>query len=164
MLSAPSGYRVPVDNYHPILCGDANASICGGTHSGTASQAIDISITAGTSVKNSASGYWVFAGWNTQGYGNLALILDWTHWYTAYYAHLSALRNTSAYPVLQGTEIGLSGDSGCPGAYHLHFHVKNSTSGIDLHGMPNLTLDSSYPNCGYITCPGFFECQCGRVY
>lgn len=49
---------------------------------------------------------------------------------------------------------------------HLHFHVRTTNWGaVNLVGIPNLTLNSNYPNCGKTSCPAdSFECTCGQVY
>ncbi|MBN2389457.1 MAG: M23 family metallopeptidase [Anaerolineae bacterium] len=180
-LLVPSNYQVPVGGptRRYIACGNLNAPVCGGTHTGSAARAIDIGLPTGISVRNSARAYVNWVGWNTQGYGWLVMLQDTVHSYIAYYAHLSSINfaNLSVQPIPQGLEIGLSGNSGGealnpPVVYgpHLHFHVRTTGwAAVDLAGMPSLTLysdpaSSSYPNCGYTTCPGGFQCTCGRVY
>ena len=170
-LGISADYRVPVrapwTRY--ILCGNINAPVCDGTHSGSAAKAIDISLPQNTSVVNSATSRTNSAGWNPYGYGNLVTMYDWRNNYVAYYAHLSSFNWSNLFPpegwVSQGIEIGRSGCTGNCGGPHLHFHVR--TTGwvaVNLAGMPHLTLYSSYPNCGHSTCPGSFQCTCGRVY
>ncbi len=173
-LLAPSNYQVPVSGptTRYIACGNLNAPVCGGTHTGSAAKAIDIGLPTGTSVRSSATAYVNWVGWNAQGYGWLVMLQDTVHSYIAYYAHLSSINfaNLSVQPIPQGLEIGLSGNSGGNFDPHLHFHVRTTEwSAVDLTGMPNLTLysapaSSSYPNCGYTTYPGSFQCTCGKVY
>lgn len=175
MYLAPLGistdYRVPVrapwTRY--ILCGHINAPVCEGTHSEDAAKAIDISLPQNTSVVNSATSRTNSAGWNPYGYGNLVTMYDWRNNYVAYYAHLSSLNWSNLFPpegwVSQGVEIGRSGCTGNCSGSHLHFHVRTTGwMAVNLAGMPHLTLYSTYPDCGYSTCPGPFQCTCGRVY
>jgi murein DD-endopeptidase MepM/ murein hydrolase activator NlpD len=171
-LSISNDYRVPVNGptTRYILCGGTNAPICNGTHSGSAAKAIDISLPTGNSIKNSATSYENSAGWDSSGYGNLVTMYDSTNGYVAYYAHLSSINWSNLYnywPVPQGMEIGLSGCSGNCGGAHLHFHVRTTGwAAVNLSGMPNLSLNGNYPNCGYTTCPNppDFQCTCGQVY
>ncbi len=183
-LLAPDGYRVPFDSpTRYIKCGNINSSLCGGTHSGSAAKAIDISASVGTSVKNSVASYTNWVGWDSSGYGNLVKMRHSSTNNRIFYAHLSVFNVANLYPggepppwpepvIPQSIEIAKSGQSGAPGmAAHLHFHVQTSGgSAVDLAGMPNLTLNSGatdgYPHCGKSTCPNppSFDCTCGRLY
>lgn len=166
---ALSGYRAPVSISAPILCGDTNAPVCSGTHSGKSRYAIDISVLVGTSVKNSATSYVSWTGW-TDGMGWQARMYDAYNGYIAYYGHLSSITDLSRYKqqgwiVGQNFELGLSGNSGAiTTGPHLHFHIETlQGAAVSLGGMANLALYNSYPNCGNTTCPGEFECTCGKV-
>ncbi len=173
---APSGYSVPVGGptTRYIKCGNINAPVCGGTHSGSAAKAIDISMPVGVGVLNSADSriYGIYYG--TSGYGWYVTMRDTnlSQGYIAYYAHLSSIDQSGMQQIQdiigyvpRGFPVGQSGQTGGV-APHLHFHVRTTGwAAVNLAGMPNLTLYSSYPNCGYTTCPGgTWECTCGRVY
>lgn len=164
------GYRVPVNTGANISCGSLNAPVCGGTHTGNASNAIDISVASGTNVY--AVSYSILAStqYSNTGYGNLLKMRDLNNGYYAYYAHLSAFLINSSVPTYPGTLIARSGNSGGVSA-HLHFHVATQSTGgtgVSLAGMTGLQLYSQYPNCGKATCAEIqalpnMACTCGRV-
>ncbi len=172
LTSIASNYIVPVSVTATILCGNLNAPVCNGTHKGQAANAVDMSMSAGTSVRNSARSIKNSAGWDSSGYGNLVTMYDSSNNHVAYYAHLSSINHTnlnSTQPVSQGVQIGLSGCTGNCGGNHLHFHVRTGSSAgnqpVALGSMPGLTINSSYPNCGKSAgnCPGGFQCTCGQA-
>ncbi|MCP5098196.1 MAG: M23 family metallopeptidase [Chloroflexi bacterium] len=162
-----SNYRVPVTVWGGIKCGSINAPVCGGTHSGGAAKAIDISVHYKNVYAAATSNYYG-SQWSNSGYGNLVKLQDTQNSYVAYYAHLSWFVVYPSVPLGQGHFIGVSGESGSPGNEHLHFHVQTTGgSPINLSGMTGLTLNSSFPNCG-TDCAGikalpFKECDCGSV-
>lgn len=172
IASIATDYITPVTTSARIACGHANAPVCSGTHSGHAGEAIDIGVGIGTSVRNSATSFTNSAGWNNAGYGYLVTMYDDQNEYIAYYAHLSSINYSTLYsywPVPQGYQIALSGDTGAGGA-HLHFHVRTTGwAAVDLSNLNGLTLYSDYPNCGESesSCPGNggdgFECTCGWI-
>ena len=86
-------------------------------------RAIDIGTWLGSPVVASDSGYVVFAGWDSTGYGNL-VIIDHGNGYRTYYAHLSAIFVRVGDSVAQGTRIGSVGSTGRSTGPHLHFEIR----------------------------------------
>ena len=85
---------------------------------------IDIG-TSGTTppVKAARSGKVVFAGWNTEGYGNL-VILEHPGGIRTYYAHLSRISVKPQQSIAGGTIIGNVGSTGYSTGNHLHLEVR----------------------------------------
>lgn len=90
----------------------------GRTHKGT-----DWACPVGTSVKASADGTIVGAGW-VNGYGNCITILHDNGKQTRY-AHLSEILVSEGQNVAQGDEIALSGNTGRSTGPHIHFEIIN---------------------------------------
>ncbi len=109
------------------------------------------------SVYAANSGGVVFAAMTTGEYGNLIKIVT-TDNYEAFYAHLGSMSVSINNIVARGQYIGVSGNTGNPQpAYHLHFHVHQDTSSINLTGMTGFTPDANYPGT-----PGTYV-NCGRM-
>ena len=96
----------------------------GGSHKG-----MDFAAPMGVSVVAGMSGKVVFAGWNSQGYGNLVIIEDGT--FRLYEAHLSAFTVHVGDIVSQGTEIGRVGSTGNSTGPHVHFELRRNGVAID---------------------------------
>jgi murein DD-endopeptidase MepM/ murein hydrolase activator NlpD len=80
------------------------------------------------SVKAAKSGTVFFAGWNTEGYGNL-IILDHGDGTRSYYAHLSKISVSKNQTVSGGSHIGNVGATGTAFGIdpeHLHFEIRVS--------------------------------------
>lgn len=90
---------------------------------------IDIGVPVGTPVRTTLSGQVVYAGWNTQGYGNLVIVENGP-WRT-YYAHLSEIPVQVGQWVQAGDVIGLSGNTGNSTGPHLHYEVRRN--GVPVH-------------------------------
>ena len=86
-------------------------------------RAIDIGAWIGSPVVASDSGYVVFAGWDSTGYGNL-IIIDHGNGYRTYYAHLSAIFVRVGDSVARGARIGSVGSTGRSTGPHLHFEIR----------------------------------------
>jgi murein DD-endopeptidase MepM/ murein hydrolase activator NlpD len=84
--------------------------------------ALDIAVPVGTKIKSTMAGRVVFAGWNTQGYGNLVIIENGP-WRT-YYAHLSKIPVKTGEQVKAGELIGISGNTGNSTGPHLHYEIR----------------------------------------
>lgn len=173
IASIANDYITPVAVTEQINCGHNNAPVCpNGTHGPQhygAENAIDIDVGIGTNVRSSATSTLYSANWSNDGYGNHVVLYDSQNNYLAYYAHLDWFYIEPGLPVPQGGFIGQSGDSGAGGP-HLHFHVQTTGGNpVDLAGMPGLTLNADYPNCGESesSCPeeggAGFDCDCGQV-
>jgi len=85
---------------------------------------IDIAVPLGTPVKTTMDGHVIYAGWNTQGYGNLVIVENGA--YRTYYAHLSSIPVSIGDEVKAGTTIGLSGSTGHSTGPHLHYEIRKN--------------------------------------
>jgi len=85
--------------------------------------AIDIAAGTGAPIYAADSGVVVFAGWNSNGYGNVVMI-DHMNGYHTLYAHLSSINVYCGANVVQGNIIGRAGSTGNSTGPHLHFEVR----------------------------------------
>ncbi|HOE69752.1 MAG TPA: M23 family metallopeptidase [Brevefilum sp.] len=85
--------------------------------------AIDVATATGAPIYASDAGVVVFAGWNSNGYGNVVMI-DHMNGYHTLYAHLSAINVFCGSNVGQGAVIGYAGSTGNSTGPHLHFEVR----------------------------------------
>jgi murein DD-endopeptidase MepM/ murein hydrolase activator NlpD len=89
---------------------------------------IDIATQLGDPIYAADAGVVVFAGWNSQGYGNL-VVLDHGNGWETLYAHLSQINVDCGQAVEQGSVIGLAGSTGNSTGPHLHFEILNDAYG-----------------------------------
>jgi murein DD-endopeptidase MepM/ murein hydrolase activator NlpD len=89
---------------------------------------IDIATQLGDPIYASDTGVVVFAGWNSQGYGNLVALDHGNGWETLY-AHLSQFNVDCGQAVYQGSVVGYAGSTGNSTGPHLHFEILNDTYG-----------------------------------
>jgi murein DD-endopeptidase MepM/ murein hydrolase activator NlpD len=85
--------------------------------------AIDIAAGTGMPIYAADSGVVVYAGWNSNGYGNVVMI-DHMNGYSTLYAHLSNINVYCGSGVYQGQMIGNAGSTGNSTGPHLHFEVR----------------------------------------
>ncbi len=85
--------------------------------------AIDIATATGAPIYAADSGVVVFAGWDSNGYGNVVMI-DHQNGYHTLYAHLSSLNVRCGQSAAQGNVIGYGGSTGNSTGPHLHFEVR----------------------------------------
>ncbi len=85
--------------------------------------AIDIATPIGMPVYAADSGVVVFAGWDSNGYGNVVMI-DHQNGYHTLYAHLSSLGTSCGSNIVQGSVLGYAGSTGNSTGPHLHFEVR----------------------------------------
>jgi hypothetical protein len=85
--------------------------------------AIDIAAGTGMSIYAADSGVVVYAGWDSNGYGNVVMI-DHQNGYHTLYAHLSSINVYCGSSVIQGQVVGLAGSTGNSTGPHLHFEVR----------------------------------------
>jgi murein DD-endopeptidase MepM/ murein hydrolase activator NlpD len=90
---------------------------------------IDMAVPVGTPVKTTMDGHVIYAGWNTQGYGNLIIVENGP--YRTYYAHLSSIPVSVGDELKAGTTIGLSGNTGNSTGPHLHYEIRRNKVAID---------------------------------
>lgn len=84
---------------------------------------LDIANVTGTPVIAADSGYVVFAGWDTTGYGNL-VVINHGNGFVTYYAHMSAIFVKKGQSVAKGQRIGSIGSTGNVSGPHLHFELR----------------------------------------
>lgn len=92
--------------------------------------AIDLRDPTGTSVKPIKEGVVLFAGYRTDGYGNL-VVLDNGKGLESYYAHLAKIEVKEGQEVNTLTEIGQVGTTGHATGPHLHLEIHNN--GVPLN-------------------------------
>lgn len=85
--------------------------------------AIDIAAGTGAPIYAADSGVVVFAGWDSNGYGNVVMI-DHLNGYHTLYAHLNSINVSCGTNVGQGQVIGYAGSTGNSTGPHLHFEVR----------------------------------------
>ncbi len=93
-------------------------------------RAIDIAAPFGTPVVAARAGTVVYAGWSSQGYGNLVKIRHHDGAET-WYAHHSELSVLVGQLLEQGEVIGLVGSTGLSTGPHLHFELHENGHPID---------------------------------
>lgn len=86
---------------------------------------IDIANVPGTPVVASDSGYVMFAGWDSNGYGKM-VVINHGNGFVTLYAHLSAVLVRKGQSVAKGQRIGSIGNTGNVTGPHLHFELRQS--------------------------------------
>lgn len=125
----------------------------GGTNQGKSEYAIDVAgagiVEWVTPVYASRQGTIRFAGWNTNGFGNLVKLERDS--LTAFTAHLAGIHEsiyTGKY-VNVGTLLGWVGKSGNATGVHLHFEIRDtSPHSVSLVGMTGFSANTYYPYPG----------------
>jgi murein DD-endopeptidase MepM/ murein hydrolase activator NlpD len=100
-----------------------------GTRSDGFHEGLDIGASMGTTVKASAAGTVVYAGWAT-GYGYLVEI-DHAGGYQTRYGHNSKLLVQVGQKVAQGQAISISGSTGNSTGPHLHFEIRKNGTAVN---------------------------------
>lgn len=88
----------------------------------TGHRAIDYAAAIGSPIRAVGDGQIVYAGWNSQGYGNFVSIRH-NSTFTTNYAHLSKIYVGYGQRVKQGDVIGTVGSTGFSTGPHLHFEM-----------------------------------------
>jgi murein DD-endopeptidase MepM/ murein hydrolase activator NlpD len=88
---------------------------------------IDLAGRSGTTVFAADSGYIVYAGWVTYGYGNVVVIAHGSM--MTIYGHLSSISVGCGQFVSQGQVVGATGSTGNSSGPHLHFEVRVASGG-----------------------------------
>lgn len=100
-------------------------------------RAIDIGLPNRTPIYAAGDGVVQFEGWE---YGMILARIEHPGGLVTWYVHLSQTVIDRGWNVTAGQLIGYSGDTGAPGAYHLHFAATQGASygspSVDLRGMP----------------------------
>lgn len=95
---------------------------------------IDIAAPTGTPVGSARSGTVTFAGWSTQGYGNLVRVRH-ADGSETWYGHFSSITVSVGQYVSQGATVGRVGSTGISTGPHLHFELHERGTPIDPLGM-----------------------------
>ena len=90
---------------------------------------LDFGIPVGTPIQSTIGGEVTYAGWNSQGYGNLVMVQNGP--VTTVYGHLSGIGVHPGQVVGPGALLGLSGDSGNSTGPHLHYEVRVNGVPVD---------------------------------
>jgi murein DD-endopeptidase MepM/ murein hydrolase activator NlpD len=88
----------------------------------TGHRAIDYSAKSGSPIRAVGDGTITFAGWNSQGYGNLVKMRH-NSTFSTNYAHMSKIYVSPGQRVQQGDIIGAVGSTGLSTGPHLHFEM-----------------------------------------
>jgi murein DD-endopeptidase MepM/ murein hydrolase activator NlpD len=95
---------------------------------------IDIAGQLDNPVFASDTGVVVYAGSNSNGYGNLVILDHGNGWQTVY-GHLDQILVTCAQNVIQGQTIGLLGSTGNSTGPHLHFEIRKDGGYVNPHDL-----------------------------
>jgi murein DD-endopeptidase MepM/ murein hydrolase activator NlpD len=90
---------------------------------------IDIGVALNTGVVATHSGQVIFAGWRTDGYGNLIILQSGM--FITYYAHLTDFNVVAGQIVGRGSVIGWSGSTGNSTGPHVHYEIRINDSEVD---------------------------------
>ena len=104
-----------------------------GLGTSTFHRGLDIAAPTGSTIVAARSGTVTFAGWSTQGYGNLVKIRHAGHAET-WYAHASRVLVRVGQSVSQGEPIALVGSTGISTGPHLHLEIHVGGRAIDPLG------------------------------
>jgi hypothetical protein len=103
--------------------------------------AIDLAVDPNTGVVATHGGQIIFAGWRTDGYGNLIILQSGI--FITYYAHLNNFNVATGQVVGRGSVIGWSGSTGNSTGPHVHYEIRINDVPVDP-----LTFEQR----GYSTC------------
>lgn len=102
---------------------------------------IDLGVPLNTPVVATHSARVAFAGWRTDGYGNLVILENGP--FITYYGHLTDFNVSEGQLVGRGTVIGWSGSTGNSSGPHVHYEIRINDQEVDP-----LTFESrGYPPC-----------------
>ncbi len=102
---------------------------------------IDIGVALNTPVVATHSGQVLFAGWRTDGYGNLIILQNGT--FITYYAHLTDFNVVVGQIVGRGSVIGWSGSTGNSTGPHVHYEIRINDTEVD----PLTFEERGYSSC-----------------
>ena len=91
---------------------------------------VDFPAPSGAPVRAAGRGRVVFAGWDSTGYGKLAVI-EHPQGVRSMYAHLSRIGVRPGQSVVAGSYVGAVGSTGFSTGPHLHFELRLGTAAID---------------------------------
>lgn len=133
---------------YALAFGEANCAPSGWPVAGVLTQyyhwyhpALDFGVPLDTGVVATHSGIVRFAGWRTDGYGNLIIIQSGQ--FITYYAHLNNFFVYEGQIVTRGTVIGLSGSTGNSSGPHVHYEIRIDDKEVD----PLTFEERGHPSC-----------------
>ena len=91
----------------------------------------------GTSVRATADGLVITAGWNS-GYGR-CVVIDHGNGYQTLYGHLSGLDVVEGQAIRQGEIVGRVGSTGRSTSPHLHYEVRIHATPVNPYRFLNRT-------------------------
>ena len=94
---------------------------------------LDLTAGSGTPIYAANSGYVVYAGWNTWGYGN-TVVIEHGGIFSTLYAHMSQINVGCGQWVNVGEIIGLVGSTGNSSGPHLHFEIRSNNEPFNPSG------------------------------
>lgn len=97
---------------------------------------IDISAATGTPILAANGGPVLYAGWNSWGYGNTAVIGHGP--FSTLYGHMSSLAVRCGQRVAAGQVIGYVGSTGNSSGPHLHFEIRHLNQPQDPRQTPGI--------------------------
>lgn len=97
---------------------------------------IDISAATGTPILAANGGPVLYAGWNSWGYGNTAVIGHGP--FSTLYGHMSSLAVRCGHRVAAGQVIGYVGSTGNSSGPHLHFEIRYRNQPQDPRQTPGI--------------------------
>ena len=132
----PYSVMAGLNNSNPVTAVGATNSPEGRPVGGVLTQgfhsthhALDFGVVIGTPVHATMDGKVIYAGWNTEGYGNLVIVQNGD--YKTYFAHLSSIPVALNQMVKAGSVVGLSGSTGNSTGPHVHYEVRKNNVAID---------------------------------
>jgi hypothetical protein len=102
---------------------------------------IDLATPVGSGVVATHSALVLFAGWRTDGYGNLIILQSGQ--FITYYGHLSGFNVRQGDLVGRSSVIGWSGSTGNSSGPHVHYEIRINNVEVD----PLTFEDRGYPSC-----------------
>jgi murein DD-endopeptidase MepM/ murein hydrolase activator NlpD len=102
---------------------------------------LDVGVPLNTPVRATHSGRVMFAGWRTNGYGNLVIIANGQ--FATYYGHLTDFNVIEGDIVGKGSIIAWSGSTGNSSGPHIHYEIRINDAEVD----PLTFEERGYQSC-----------------
>jgi len=129
MYSGPGDVPTSMPVSGSIFCDYGKNVICANGYVYANHTGIDIPVATGTPVHTTIAGTVVYAGPNSDGYGNLVVVQNGK--VQTYYAHNSSIDVTVGQFVQQGQVVAKAGSTGNSTGPHVHYEVRVSGLPVD---------------------------------